>query len=469
MSRILNSSIVKLKEKMDIVDVVSEFIELKKNGANFKACCPFHGEDTPSFTVSPSKQIYHCFGCGVGGDAIKFVVEYEKASYRDAVEKVAAITNFTLEYEDKQYKPQQVKNTSKPKQKFENKVEYQYFNPSKKRLADIQKGMSNYITLPMKYKMMLIYTYIYNFSLKENQSEKIEYFKKRKVNINHSKIKELGFISVKSFDKLVQELIDNFGLEILIDLAVLNSVEHQAPFSFKLWYVKKGGVIVFPSFHIYQTNLVTSFMFRPTQPEKWMIESHMKEIQMSNSDLIASVPYGLTYDFIVNKNAIKCLVEGGPDTLCNDEQFKGKDFLFIGSPGTHGFKEEHISLLKGQRLRIMLDPDKAGQMAAYGCIKIQGDSINKRFLRNKKGLEELNIEKKYLDTNGIKYFETKQDGYIQKCLSAGVKPEVCSWDSKYGDMNDVRKAILSGNVPFKSMSEFLTKFVSVKKISSINY
>jgi hypothetical protein len=466
MSRIKESSIERLKEQVDIIDVISHFIELKKSGANFKACCPFHGEETPSFVVNISKKIYHCFGCGAGGDSIKFVMEYENLSYPEAIEKVAAITNFTLEYEDNEYRPQQVKKTSKPKQ-LVNKVEYQYFNPAKKRFADIRKGMKNYITLPMKYKMMLIYTYIYNFSLNENQSKKIEYFRKRRVNINHSKIKELGFISVESFDKLVQELIDNFGLEILVDLEVLNNVEHKAPFSFKLWYVKKGGVIVFPSFHIYQTNLVTSFMFRPTQPDDWMIEAHMKEIQMSNTDLISSVPYGLTYDFIANTNAIKCLVEGGPDTLCNDEQFKGKDFLFIGSPGTHGFKEKHISLLKGQKLRIMLDPDNAGQMAAYGSITIQSESLNKRFLNNKKGIDELNIEKKYLDANGIKYFVSKQDGYIQKCLNAGVIPEICSWDSKFGDMNEVRKLALSGKAPFKNMEEFLTKFVSVKKISSL--
>ncbi len=67
---IRKESIESLKNYLDIVDVISQFLELKKSGANFKACCPFHGEDTPSFVVSPSKQIYHCFGCGVGGDSM---------------------------------------------------------------------------------------------------------------------------------------------------------------------------------------------------------------------------------------------------------------------------------------------------------------------------------------------------------------------------------------------------------------
>ena len=57
------------------------------------------------------------------------------------------------------------------------------------------------------------------------------------------------------------------------------------------------------------------------------------------------------------------------------------------------------------------------------------------------------------------------DGYIQKCLNAGVVPEVCSWNPKYGDMNDVRKLALSGKAPFKSMQKFFTKFVTVKKVA----
>ena len=101
---ITKESIENLKSHLDIVDVVSQFIELKKSGANFKACCPFHGEDTPSFVVSPVKQIYHCFGCGAGGDSIKFVMEHEKLSYPEALEKLASMTNVSLQYDNNQKK-----------------------------------------------------------------------------------------------------------------------------------------------------------------------------------------------------------------------------------------------------------------------------------------------------------------------------------------------------------------------------
>jgi DNA primase len=91
-------SIENLKSITDIVDVIGNYIQLKKKGSNFTALCPFHNEKTPSFVVSPTKQIYHCFGCGASGDAIKFIMDYEKLTYPEAVEKLANMYNFELEY-----------------------------------------------------------------------------------------------------------------------------------------------------------------------------------------------------------------------------------------------------------------------------------------------------------------------------------------------------------------------------------
>ncbi len=93
-----NNSIEQLKQTIDIVDVVGNYVELKKNGSNFKGLCPFHDEKTPSFIVSPSRQTFKCFGCGIGGDAIKFLMEFEKLSYPEAIEKLASQYNFTLRY-----------------------------------------------------------------------------------------------------------------------------------------------------------------------------------------------------------------------------------------------------------------------------------------------------------------------------------------------------------------------------------
>lgn len=78
-----------IKNRLDIVDVISEYIDLKKTGQNYKSLCPFHAEKTPSFFVNPSKQIFHCFGCGKGGDIVTFIMEYEKISFIEAISILA--------------------------------------------------------------------------------------------------------------------------------------------------------------------------------------------------------------------------------------------------------------------------------------------------------------------------------------------------------------------------------------------
>jgi DNA primase len=75
--------------RINIAEVIAEYIPLKRAGRNFKACCPFHHEKTPSFMVSTDKQIYHCFGCGAGGNAFNFLVQYERLEFPEAVEKLA--------------------------------------------------------------------------------------------------------------------------------------------------------------------------------------------------------------------------------------------------------------------------------------------------------------------------------------------------------------------------------------------
>jgi len=79
----------KVKQQADIVRVIGEYVRLKKSGQNFTGLCPFHQEKTPSFAVHPVKQIYHCFGCGVGGDVFKFIMEMEKCAFPEAVRAVA--------------------------------------------------------------------------------------------------------------------------------------------------------------------------------------------------------------------------------------------------------------------------------------------------------------------------------------------------------------------------------------------
>ena len=100
--RIPQNFIDDLISRLDIVDVVSARTRLKKAGKNYSACCPFHNEKTPSFTVSPDKQFYYCFGCGATGSALKFVMEFDGLEFPDAVEKLAGDLNIEVPREGNQ-------------------------------------------------------------------------------------------------------------------------------------------------------------------------------------------------------------------------------------------------------------------------------------------------------------------------------------------------------------------------------
>ena len=89
MARIAQAFIDQVLDRTDIVDVVDRRVKLKKAGKNYSACCPFHQEKTPSFSVNPEKQFYYCFGCGAGGNALGFVMDYERMEFREAIESLA--------------------------------------------------------------------------------------------------------------------------------------------------------------------------------------------------------------------------------------------------------------------------------------------------------------------------------------------------------------------------------------------
>lgn len=98
MSGIINDDIIeKVNDSSDIVDTVSKYVSLKKTGNNYVGLCPFHNEKTPSFTVSKSKRLFHCFGCGEGGDAISFIMKIENLSFIDAVKFLAKEEGIPLE------------------------------------------------------------------------------------------------------------------------------------------------------------------------------------------------------------------------------------------------------------------------------------------------------------------------------------------------------------------------------------
>jgi len=105
--RIPESKIEEVRTSASVVDVVSEFVQLRKRGKNYIGLCPFHNEKTPSFTVSEEKQIFHCFGCHTGGNVFKFLMEFQKISFVEAVQHLADQLGITIDYEQTGYSEQQ--------------------------------------------------------------------------------------------------------------------------------------------------------------------------------------------------------------------------------------------------------------------------------------------------------------------------------------------------------------------------
>lgn len=117
----------RILSNIDIVDVVSKYVTLKRSGVNYSACCPFHSEKTPSFVVSPQKQIFKCFGCGMWGNAITFVKEIERADFWDTIKILAKDNNIDIaEYENKIEKNQEFVE-EKQKIKYIHKLAQQFF------------------------------------------------------------------------------------------------------------------------------------------------------------------------------------------------------------------------------------------------------------------------------------------------------------------------------------------------------
>ena len=88
--------IEEVRERNDVVDVIGSYVQLKKKGSSYFGLCPFHNEKSPSFSVSPGKQMYYCFGCGKGGNVISFIMEYENFGFVDALKLLADRAGVTL-------------------------------------------------------------------------------------------------------------------------------------------------------------------------------------------------------------------------------------------------------------------------------------------------------------------------------------------------------------------------------------
>lgn len=360
---IKKESIENLKNHLDVVDVISQFLELKKAGANFKACCPFHGETTPSFVVSPAKQIYHCFGCGVGGDSIKFVMEYEKLSYPETIEKLASMYNFNLDYE----------NTTEIKQ-------------DTKILEEINKY----------YQKLFV-----------NNDVVKEYIHKRGISEFSIEKFEIGYAPV-SIDTINFLKSNHYNLNDAIDLGVIDNGTNGL-------YSRFIERITFPIYSI--TGKLVGFGGRTITGHNAKYVNSPQTKLFNKSRLLYG--YHLAKEQIYKKNQI-IVCEGYLDVIMLHQAGFNTAVATLGTALT----QEHLPLLRRGEPKVILayDGDKAGLAAAFkasvmlsqsefeGGVIIFADGLDPADMVNNGKMNELNE----IFSNPISYIPYAIDYIISK-------------------------------------------------------
>ncbi|EAL2037590.1 DNA primase, partial [Campylobacter jejuni] len=306
---ITKESIENLSQRLNIVDVIENYIEVKKQGSSFVCICPFHADKNPSMHINPTKGFYHCFACKAGGDAFKFVMDYEKLSFADAVEKVASLSNFTLSY---------------TKEKQENK----------KELKSILPSLNAYFKDNLKHHKEVL-TYLYQRALNDKDIAKFE----------------LGFAGASEDSiRLLQN--QKIPLEDAMSVGALKKDENNEFYASFIWRV---------TFPIYDhKDLLVGFGGRtlnPNVPAKYV--NSPQNILFDKSRIFYA--FNIAKENIAKKKEI-IVCEGYMDAIAFHKAGFNNAVAVLGTALT----EHHLPLIRRYDAKVILcfDNDEAGLKAA---------------------------------------------------------------------------------------------------------
>lgn len=314
-----------IKSRLDIVDVLREYIALHPAGVNFKAKCPFHRENTPSFIVSPEKQIWHCFGCSKGGDIFAFIMEMEGLSFVEALRALAPKAGVTLKREDPQAASQ------------------------RNRLLDI---------------MDLCRKFYHRCLAESDEAEPArKYLEKRGLTADVIEEWQIGY-SPDSWDTVLNALKKKGYTEKEI---FLSGMSIQSQRSGSSYYDRFRARVMFPINDVNGSTVAFSARVRPDREETEKLGKYINSPQTLIYDK-SKILFGLDKA----KQAIKradevIMVEGQMDAI-TAHQFGYNNV--VASSGT-ALTEEQVRLLKRytQNITLCFDRDEAGGMAAERGIR----------------------------------------------------------------------------------------------------
>ena len=337
MPQIPQGTVDVIRESSDILEVISQYVDLKQRGANYFGICPFHNEKTPSFSVAPSKQIYHCFGCNSGGNVFSFIMEYQNISFPEAVKFVAERYNIKIEFEKNNFQ------------------------------TETHTGL---------YELHNIAMHLYQENLFSKEgSRALDYLYERGLSEDIIKQFKIGFAR-DSWDHLVNK-VKGKGF-------TKNQINQSGLFTFsdKGIFDRFRSRIMFPIFH--PSGNVIAFggrIFNSDDPAKYL---NSPETPLYHK---GSVFYGIqaTRDSI-RKNGCAVLVEGYMDFL---KLYQGSVFNILATSGT-AFTKNHVSSLNRITKKVILvyDGDDAGANAVIkaGWTLLKGD-LDPTVIRPPKGLD----------------------------------------------------------------------------------
>lgn len=322
MKKVSQQTIETIRQRCDIGDVIQFYVPLKRAGASLKACCPFHKEKTPSFHVNTARQIYHCFGCGAGGDVFRFVMEYEKADFMTAVRLLAQRAGVTIEIDEDERRE----------------------TSNKDRLLRVHEAAAS----------------LFQKLLAEDPSadEARAYLKRRQLDGEAARRFRIGW-SPDRFDAILEwgrangfeaELLESSGLAVRNEKGIYDRFRKRVMFPI---CDEQGRVIGFSGRVLREEDSPAKYVNSPETP----LFRKSRVLYAIDKARRAIIEKG---------QAILC--EGQIDTLrCHLAGIENA----VAAQGT-AVTEEHARILKryGDEVVVMLDADKAGQDAAIRSAQI---------------------------------------------------------------------------------------------------
>lgn len=321
--RISESKIEEIRNAANIVDIVSEYVQLRKRGRNYIGLCPFHSEKTPSFTVSDEKQIYHCFGCHNGGNVFKFLMEYKKISFIEAVQELAEQFGIELNYDD-----------SVPEGQSEQEI-----------LFDINTEVARYFS---------------NNLLNDGEGQIArDYFQKRNIKVQTMRAFGLGY-ALNGWENLVSFLKQkNIDLEKALQLGLIGRNKDGRV------YDKLAGRIIFPIFS--PNGRVVAFAGRKLRED----DTGGKYINSPESIIYVKgrILYGLSFAKDEIRKLDKAIIVEGYMDLISLYQAGIKNVVAVS--GT-ALTDDQAQLLSRYTKNVVLlfDADTAGISASMRSIEI---------------------------------------------------------------------------------------------------